>query len=145
MAEITAAVTADPIDVARHIGAVADPSCGGVAIFVGTVRNSAAVESNAGKGVVGLEYETHPTLSEERLGEVAAEATAKWDLAKVACVHRTGACALGEPTVVVACSSPHRADALEACRFMIDTIKRTVPIWKKEIYADGSAWVGAGS
>jgi molybdopterin synthase catalytic subunit len=92
-----------------------------------------------------LEYEAHPTLASARMEEIAQEATTKWGLARVVAVHRTGRCALGEPTVVVACGAAHRAEALEACHWIIDEIKASVPIWKKEIYADGSSWVGSES
>jgi molybdopterin synthase catalytic subunit len=111
-------------------------------MFVGTVRDGSSVETNAGKPVVALDYDSHPTLAEQRLREIAFEATTKWDVRKVVAIHRTGHCELGEPTVVVACGAPHRGDALEACRWIIDTIKSTVPIWKREAYADGSSWVG---
>ena len=90
-----------------------------------------------------LDYEAHPTLAHERLQSIAREAAERWGLDRVVAVHRTGACEIGEPTVVVACGAAHRAEALDACRWMIDTIKTTVPIWKREVYADGSAWIGA--
>ncbi len=143
MPAIRTHITADPLDVAGAIAAVSSPDCGGIGVFVGTVRESAAVASNEDKRVQRLEYEAHPQLAEKQLRQVAEEAAAKWDLRKVVAVHRTGICELGEATVVVACSAPHRTDALEACRYMIDTIKATVPIWKAEVYADGSSWVGA--
>jgi molybdopterin synthase catalytic subunit len=143
VAEIATGIVDKPLDVAAAASEVAAPECGGIAVFVGTVRETAAVESNAAKSVVQLVYEAHPTLAPRRLDEIAREAAAKWDLRSVSARHRTGACSVGEPTVVVACSAPHRADALEACRYIIDTIKSTVPIWKREVYADGSSWVGA--
>jgi molybdopterin synthase catalytic subunit len=139
---ITAAITGEPLDLSLALEAVSDPQCGGIGIFVGTVRASAAVGGNKDKPVTLLEYEAHPTLAEQRLREIAGEAADKWDLRHVFARHRTGRCDLGEPTVVVACSAPHRADALEACRWIIDEIKSSVPIWKREVYADGSAWVG---
>jgi molybdopterin synthase catalytic subunit len=131
------------LDVQALVDDVRDPTCGGIGVFIGTVRDSAAATENSGRRVVRLEYEAHESLAGTKLEEIAFEACEKWSLRRVLAVHRTGSCALGEPTVVVACSSPHRAEALEACRFMIDTIKTTVPIFKKEIYADGSSWVGA--
>jgi molybdopterin synthase catalytic subunit len=130
------------LNVAGAVAEVADPSCGGTALFVGTVRASAAVAENSGRSVVRLEYDAHPQLARRSLVEIGEEAQRRFDVRKLVAVHRSGPCALGEPTVVVACSAPHRRDALEACRFVIDTIKTTVPIWKKEIYADGSSWVG---
>ena len=92
-----------------------------------------------------LEYEAHPTLAPHRLEEIAREARSKWDLERVVTIHRTGPCDIGDVTVVVACSAAHRGEALDACRWCIDTIKATVPIWKKEIYSDGAAWVGAAN
>lgn len=97
---------------------------------------------NHGKRVRGLEYEAHPTLAPQRLRELCEEAVARWELRNVYAVHRTGACDLGEPTVVVACAAAHRHEALDACHWLIDELKAKVPIWKKEIYEDGSAWVG---
>jgi molybdopterin synthase catalytic subunit len=143
VATIAAEITDGPLDVTAALAEVADPECGGIAVFVGTVRASAAVASNRAKSVIGLEYEAHPTLAPERLEALLEDAARKWELHHVVARHRTGACELGEPTVVVACSAPHRGDALEACRWIIDELKATVPIWKREIYADGSDWVGA--
>jgi molybdopterin synthase catalytic subunit len=143
MPHVHTGLSADPLDVPGLIEEVRDPACGGTAVFVGTVRDSAAVRENAGRSVVRLDYEAHETFAGSRLEEIALEASERWDLRRVVAVHRTGTCELGEATVVVACSSPHRAAALEATRYMIDTIKATVPIFKKEVYADGSAWIGA--
>ena len=138
-------VSTETLDIAGAIAAASDPSCGAVASFIGTVRESAAVPGNVEKPVTMLDYEAHPTLAASRMEEIAQEATDKWSLGRVVAVHRTGRCSLGEPTVVVACGSAHRAEALEACHWIIDEIKATVPIWKKEIYADGSSWVGPES
>lgn len=143
VADITTAIESTPLDVNEAVARASSPDCGGIALFVGVVRESAADESNATKPVVRLEYEAHPELAEGRLAEIAKEAADKWDLRHVVAVHRVGACELGEPTVVVACGAPHRGDALDACRFIIDSLKLTVPIWKREVYADGSSWVGA--
>ncbi|MGH2819422.1 MAG: molybdenum cofactor biosynthesis protein MoaE [Actinomycetota bacterium] len=143
MSAIRTQITAEPLDVAGAIAAVSSPQCGGIAVFVGTVRARAAVASNRGKPVLRLSYEAHPELAEAHLRRVAEDAAAKWDLHGIVAEHRTGVCELGEATVVVACGAPHRGDALEACRYAIDTIKATVPIWKAEVYADGTSWVGA--
>ena len=139
---VEVALSAEALDVGAALAAVAGADNGAIGVFVGCVRASAAVEANSDKPVVALEYESHPSLAEERLRAIALEAGTKWDVRRVVAIHRTGRCELGEPTVVVACGAPHRADALEACRFIIDTIKTTVPIWKREAYADGSSWVG---
>jgi|ERR671923_1683788 molybdopterin synthase catalytic subunit len=143
MTEITTGIRHEALDVAAALAAASSPDCGGIAAFVGTVRASAAAPGRQDAEVIRLDYEAHPTLADARLSEIAEEAAAKWDLRAVLALHRTGSCALGEPTVVVVCAAPHRSDALEACRFVIDTVKTTVPIWKRELYADGSAWIGA--
>jgi molybdopterin synthase catalytic subunit len=143
VAHLSTGLSPDPLDVDALVQDVLDPACGGVGVFIGTVRESAAAMSSGDRPVVRLEYEAHESLAGSRLEEIAREATEKWGLHRVAAVHRTGVCKLGEPTVVVACSAPHRAEALDACRYIIDTIKAGVPIFKKEVYADGSSWVGS--
>lgn len=145
MADVVSAVVEQDLDPGHAVERVADPRCGGIAVFVGTVRETAAAPGGEGKEVVALEYDAHPSLAAERLHEVASEAARRWELVKVVTEHRIGRCDLGAPTVVVACAAPHRGDALAACRWIIDTIKESVPIWKKELYRDGSAWVGTGS
>jgi molybdopterin synthase catalytic subunit len=139
--EISVAISAAPLDVAATIGATSTPDTGGTGVFVGTVRATPTEEAD--KQVVRLDYEAHPTLAEEAMRELAREAASKWSLDRIIAIHRTGPCEVGEPTVVIACSAAHRAEALDACRWLIDEIKLNVPIWKKEIYTDGSSWVGA--
>ena len=141
MPEISAHVSDEPLEPGAAIATVSDPASGAVAVFVGTVRDTPVTDASG--PVTRLDYDAHPTLAEEKIHAIAAEAAAKWDLRKVVAIHRTGSCDVGEPTVVVACSAPHRADALEACRWIIDEIKEGVPIWKREVYTDGSSWVGA--
>ncbi|MBK5228668.1 MAG: molybdenum cofactor biosynthesis protein MoaE [Actinobacteria bacterium] len=146
MADVTAIRTwlsEDPLDVTQVIAEASSIEAGGIGIFIGTVRASASVESNSIKSVVRLDYEAHPTLAIEKLQAAAEAAAAKFELIKIAAVHRTGRCELGEPTVAIACAAAHRGEALDAARFLIDEIKATVPIWKSEVYGDGSAWVGA--
>ena len=142
MAEIHVSLSVEPLDIGGALAAVASPDCGAIASFIGTVRREAAVEDNADRPVVALEYDAHPEIARRKLEEIAVEASGKWDVAHLVAIHRVGHCDLGEPTVVIACSAPHRADALEACRWVIDELKASVPIWKKEIYEDGGAWVG---
>lgn len=116
---------------------VGDPAAGGTCVFLGTVRD----HSRAGE-VTGLTYEAWDELAAKRLEEVAAEMFEKWPLGKVALLHRTGDLAVGEVSVIVACSSAHRAEAFEACRHGIERLKEDVPIWKKEHLATGeSGWV----
>ena len=142
---LVTAISESRLDIAGAIASVADEATGATAVFIGTVRAEAAVSENADKPVVKLEYEAHEAMAEERLREIAASARDQWSLARVTAIHRTGSCDLGEPTVVVACSAPHRSAALEACHWIIDEIKKEVPIWKREVYADGSAWVEGSS
>jgi molybdopterin synthase catalytic subunit len=144
MAEIVTEISEGPLDINGAIASVSGEGLGGIAVFIGTVRDSASVDVNATKPVTRLDYEAHPELAHVRLKKIGEDAATKWDVRKVVAIHRTGSCDLGEPTVVVACGSPHRRDALEACRWIIDTIKSEVPIWKREVYAGagGSAWVG---
>ena len=137
---VEARISGDPLDVASAVAAVSDPESGGTAVFVGTVRRSAA-SGDTERAVVALEYDAHPELAQPQLEEIARAGRDRFGLRRVVAVHRTGHCDLGEPTVVVACSAPHRAAALEGCRWMIDEIKSKVPIWKKEIFDDGTAWV----
>jgi molybdopterin synthase catalytic subunit len=143
MADISAAISDEPLDVAGLLTTASGPAIGGIAVFVGAVRESPAVDGQSDRSVVRLEYDAHPTLAAQKLRAIAEEAAARWDVLRVTAVHRTGSCELGEPTVVVACGAAHRREALEACRWIIDEIKSTVPIWKREVYADGAAWVGA--
>jgi molybdopterin synthase catalytic subunit len=143
MPGITTAISPSALDVNAAIASAASPDCGALGVFVGTVRSGASAPGRRDSPVVRLDYEAHPTLAPTKLQEIAAEAARKWDLRRVVAVHRTGECTLGEPSVVVVCAAPHRADALDACRWIIDEIKGGVPIWKREVYADGSDWVEA--
>ena len=117
--------------------AVADPAAGGIALFAGAVR-----DSDHGREVTGLSYSAHPSAAGElrRVAEVIAE---KFKVTGIAAVHRVGDLAIGDLAVVVAVSCPHRADALDACRALIDELKASVPIWKHQRFTDGaSEWVG---
>jgi molybdopterin synthase catalytic subunit len=130
-------VTADVLSVDEALAAVADPGAGGTCVFIGTVRD----HSQAGV-VTGLRYEAWEELAITRLRDIAEELAEKWPLKGVAILHRTGDLAIGEISVVVACSAPHRADAFEACRHGIERLKEDVPIWKKEALGSGEAhWV----
>jgi molybdopterin synthase catalytic subunit len=130
-------VSADPLSVEEALAFIADPSAGGTCVFIGTVRD----RSEAGE-VTGLHYEAWDDLATGRLGEIAQEMRDRWPLRRVAILHRTGDLAIGEASVVVACSAPHRAEAFEACRHGIERLKEDVPIWKKEQLVSGDArWV----
>jgi molybdopterin synthase catalytic subunit len=130
-------LSADPLSVDEALAFVADPAAGGTCVFVGTVRDA----STAGE-VTGLHYEAWDELAEGRLREIAGEILEGWPVRRVAILHRTGDLAIGEASVVVACSAPHRAEAFEGCRHGIERLKQDVPIWKKEALVSGEAeWV----
>jgi molybdopterin synthase catalytic subunit len=130
-------VTPETLSLDEATTFVADPGAGGTCVFVGTVRD----HSEQG-GVTGLTYEAWDDLAVARLEEIGEEMLQTWPVRKVALLHRTGELAIGEASVVVACSAPHRADAFEACRHGIERLKQDVPIWKKEALASGEAhWV----
>lgn len=131
-------LTEQPIDVARIIAAARAHEAGAVNTFIGTVRNS-----TANKKVIRLEYEAYEPMAIAEIQKVINEAREKWKLTGWAVSHRTGALLPGEVAVVVAISTPHRKDSFEACQFIIDTLKKTVPIWKKEFFQDGDQWVSA--
>jgi len=114
------------------------PESGGIDVFIGTVRNS-----TKGKNVIRLEFEAYEPMSVSEMEKIAIQAHDKWPLQKVLIHHRVGVLEVGEVPVIVAVSAAHRAGAFDACRFIIDTLKQTVPIWKKEIFEDGEAWVAA--
>jgi molybdopterin synthase catalytic subunit len=124
----------DPADALRF---VARPGAGGTVLFAGTVR-----DHSAHGAVSGLDYEAWEALAEVRLRSIGEEMLARWPLCGAALVHRTGYLEVGEVSVLVCCSSPHRADAFEAARYAIERIKKDVPIWKKERLGTGEAhWV----
>lgn len=130
-------VQADPLSTDAALAAVADPQAGGTCVFVGTVRD----HSDAG-AVTGLTYEAWDELAVRRLREIGEDLVGRGDVLRVAIHHRTGELGVGESSVVVAVSSPHRAEAFAACRDGIERLKRDVPIWKKESLVDGEArWV----
>jgi molybdopterin synthase catalytic subunit len=130
-------LSADPLSVDEALASVADPGAGGTCVFVGTVR-----DRSDGGDVRGLRYEAWDELAIERLREIASEMLEGWPLRRVAILHRTGDLAVGEASVVIACSAPHRAEAFEACRHGIERLKQEVPIWKKEAFVSGEAeWV----
>ena len=133
-------LTANSIDLAAVVSEVEDERAGAIATFVGTVRRE-----SRGRTVLRLEYEAYEEMAEEVMADLAARLRAKYDLCAVAITHRTGVCELGEASVAIAVSAPHRQDALAACKEAIDTLKETVPLWKKEVYEGGEEWIGRGS
>jgi molybdopterin synthase catalytic subunit len=130
------AVQSQPIDVAQVLAAVEGPGEGGVVLFLGRVRDEAR-----GRAVRRLDYDAYDAMALAELAELERQALAEHGAARVALVHRTGRLEVGEIAVAIAVAAPHRAAAFEACRWLIDSLKARVPIWKKEWYADGSEWV----
>ena len=116
------------------------PADGALCLFVGVVRNE-----NRGRAVVRLEYEAYEEMALPLMQQIAAETKRRFPVTLVRLVHRLGPLEIGEQSVAVAVASPHRDEAFGACRFAIDTLKARVPIWKKELYADGSAWLDEGA
>jgi molybdopterin synthase catalytic subunit/molybdopterin converting factor small subunit len=133
-------LTNQPIDPASVIEEVSDPKAGAIATFLGTTR----VESR-GRTVRYLDYEGYGGMVEKVMAELAEGLTEKHDLCAVAITHRIGRVEIGEISVAIAVSAPHRAAALAACSEAIDTLKETVPLWKKEVYEGGEEWIGRGS
>jgi len=125
------------IDVASLERAVADPGAGGAVTFVGSTRNE-----NAGRGVIRLEYEAYEPMALSEMRKLAEEAGRRWKITRIAIAHRIGLVEIGEASVAIAVSAPHRGEAFAACRFAIDRLKEIVPIWKKEYFEGGEVWVG---
>jgi molybdopterin synthase catalytic subunit len=130
----------DAVSLDAVVREVATDAAGAIATFTGTVRTNAR-----GRNVEYLEYEAYEGMAEQMMADLAESLKAKYDIEQVAIHHRTGRVEIGEPSVVIAVSGAHRADALAACKEAIDTLKETVPLWKKEIYEGGEQWLGKGS
>jgi molybdopterin synthase catalytic subunit len=130
-------LTRDPIDLSAFTGTA--PADGAVCLFVGVVRNE-----NGGRRVSHLEYEAYEEMALPLMERIASEAASRWPVTDIRVVHRLGRLEIGEPSVAVAVASPHRAEAFAACRHVIDAVKATVPIWKKEFYEDGAVWLEGG-
>jgi molybdopterin synthase catalytic subunit/molybdopterin converting factor small subunit len=133
-------LTAEPLSLDAVVREVQRDEAGAVATFLGTVRNR-----SRDRTVLYLEYEAYEGMAEQTMAELAGRLIQRHDLLAVAIHHRVGRVEIGEPSVAVAVSSPHRAAALAACKEAIDTLKGTVPLWKKEVYEGGEEWIGQGS
>jgi len=133
-------VTDEPLLLEAVAAEVADERAGGLATFTGTVRRQ-----SRGREVTRLEYEAYAEMAEDVMTQLARDLEAKYDLCAVAIHHRVGTLDIGEASVVIAISAPHRQDALAACKDAIDRLKETVPLWKKEVYEGGEEWIGRGS
>lgn len=137
------AIGPDPLDVSQLIQAVTSDDAGApladhgaVVTFVGTVRSS-----NQGRSVLRLEYESFEPLALKAFAAIAAEAAGRWPSARVALHHRTGSLLPGEPSVIIAAASPHRAEAFAACRYVIERVKQIAPVWKREFFEGGDCWI----
>ena len=129
------------IDVSALLSEIADDSCGAVTVFLGCVRNV-----NDGRAVTGIEYSAYRSMAEREMGSIAREAADRFGVTRLVIEHRLGALVLGDVSVAVVAAHPRRSPALDAMRFAIEQLKRRVPIWKLELYTDGTReWVGAGT
>ena len=129
-------ITREPLDRNALIASVTDPGVGGIVVFEGVVRDNAR-----SKQVRYLEYDVYPEMAVQQIREILAEAERRWNVDRVAVAHRIGRLEIGEASVIIVVATPHRAEAFEACRYIIDTLKTTVPIWKKEVAMNGEEWV----
>jgi molybdopterin synthase catalytic subunit len=132
------ALSDTPIDVEKIIAEVSAAEAGAIDIFIGTVRNH-----NEGRKVTHLAYEAYVPMALREMEKIARTAKRQWPVKKLALIHRTGKLSIGEIAVVVAVATPHRKEAFEACRYVIDALKATVPIWKKEYFEGGELWIEA--
>ncbi len=135
---ILCTITRNPIDLKQLTDFVADAGAGAMTTFVGTTRNT-----NDGRQVVRLEYESYPGMAEKEMTKIATEVLSRWPIIKIAMIHRIGRVDIGEASVAIAVSSGHRHAAFEACHYAINQLKETVPIWKKELYEGGELWIGS--
>jgi molybdopterin synthase catalytic subunit len=133
-------LTTQPIDLDALVARVADDEAGAIATFTGTTR----VHSR-GRTVIYLDYEAYEGMAEQELQRICDHLTGEHDLCGIAICHRIGRVDIGETSVAIAAAAPHRAAAFDACREAIDTLKQTVPLWKKEVYEGGEEWIGKGS
>lgn len=128
----------EPLNIQQCIDWVMSPDCGGVDVFIGTVRNT-----TKGNPVLKLEFEAYNQMAINEINKIVKEISKQWPVQKALVHHRTGTLQVGEVPVIIAVSAAHRDAAFEACRYIIDTLKQTVPIWKKEFFEDGEVWVAA--
>ncbi len=130
-------VQAAPLDLNEVVRQVADPAAGAIATFIGTTRTH-----SRGRTVVHLEYDAYPEMAEAEMARIAEAVRAHHGVLGVAIAHRTGHVPIGEASVIIAVSAAHRGPAMDACREAIDTLKQTVPVWKKEVFEGGEEWIG---
>jgi molybdopterin synthase catalytic subunit len=130
------AITHEPLDSAALVAAVRRDESGAIALFYGVVRNE-----NLGRAVLYLEYDAYPEMALKKMREVADEVRSRHPITDIGALHRIGRLEIGETSLLVAVSSGHRKEAFEACHYAVDRIKQIVPIWKKEVWDDGSSWI----
>ncbi|HEX9379407.1 MAG TPA: molybdenum cofactor biosynthesis protein MoaE [Gaiellaceae bacterium] len=133
-------LTAEPLSLDAAVDEVRTAQAGAIATFIGTTRRQ-----SRDRAVLHLDYEAYEEMAEQVMAQIAAELESRYDLCEIAIHHRTGRVEIGEASVVIAVSAPHRQDALAACKDAIDTLKEQVPLWKKEFYEGGDEWIGRGS
>ncbi|QDK78984.1 molybdenum cofactor biosynthesis protein MoaE [Spirosoma sp. KCTC 42546] len=131
-------LTVDPIDVATALAYLQSDQAGAIDLFLGVVR-----DNTQERPVDRLEYEAYDRMAITEMQKIADEAQQQWPILRYAIIHRKGTLTIGEMAVFIGVATAHRADAFDACRYIIDTIKQTVPIWKKEVFTDGEEWVNA--
>jgi molybdopterin synthase catalytic subunit len=133
------ALQSEPIDAGAATNFISDAQAGGIALFLGTTRGET---HPAGGALIALDYQAYDAMALRQMQKLAVQARNKWPIRKLALLHRTGRVEVGQPSVLIAVSTPHRAQAFDACRFLIDALKGEATIWKKEIWTDGSqSWV----
>ena len=130
-----------PLDLGALVALVASPDAGSVATFLGTSRRTSNNAARVEKPVETLWYEAYEPMAVKRLAEIGAEAARRFEVTRVAAWHRVGEVAIGEASIAIAVSAPHRAAAFDACRFVIEEVKRSLPVWKRERFRDGEEWV----
>jgi len=130
-------ITWQPIDLQELVRFVTDSEAGAIATFIGTTRNN-----NEGRKVIALDYEAYPEMAEKELARIGQQASQRWQICRMAITHRLGPVQITEASVIIAVSSAHRDAAFAACRFAIEEIKKSVPIWKKEVFEGGEVWIG---
>lgn len=131
-------ISIEPIDISACIKKATNLECGGVDVFIGAVR-----DKTKEKNVVRLEYEAYHSMALKEMQKIADEAIKRWEIKNILLHHRVGTLHVGDIAVIAAVSAPHRKAAFDACRYSINTLKKTVPIWKKEVFEDGEEWVSA--
>lgn len=135
-------LVSEPLDVPAAVASVSEQAAGGIAVFLGVTR---AETNGDGRPLAALDYEAYPEMAATQLRDLAHRAREQWPVLRLALLHRTGRVAVGEPSVLIAVATPHRGAAFDACRWLIDTLKAEVAIWKQEVWEGGAtSWVGAG-